>query len=236
LVKEGFGKNADREVRATGGRTDGLQTVEFIDSAAVVALRLGRVAQAQGQGVGFGGAVLKSLSQDEVAVLHARDFDIGEEDRVDLDARYVGEAASFIEAGGEEAGFQAGGAEHGLLGEGDSLDGEDLLGVDGLVEFHGVVLEVGDLLDVFEADDGVSGGGESVFAGVLSGTGLAFRRAGAGGLGGIGSIGGELLGRDVILRVWHMLFRYSLRFQSCTGWGLSPKCRPWQVMEKKGII
>ena len=35
-----------------------------------------------------------------------------------------------IEAGGEEAGFKSGGAEHGLLREGHSLEGEQLLGVE----------------------------------------------------------------------------------------------------------
>ena len=34
----------------------------------------------------------------------------------------------------EEAGFEAGGAEDGLLGEGDALEGEEFLGVDGVVE------------------------------------------------------------------------------------------------------
>jgi hypothetical protein len=145
--------------------------------------------------------VLKPLSQHEVAVLHARDFDIGEEERVNLGTGYVGEAASFVEAGGEEAGFQAGDTEDGLLGEGHAFDGEEFLGIDGLVEVDEVGLEIGEILEVFEADDGVSFGGESVFAGVLSGTGFAFRGARAGGFGGIGAIGGELLGGDVVLRV-----------------------------------
>jgi hypothetical protein len=95
---------------------------------------------------------------------------------------------------GGDAFFEAGGAEEGLLGEGDALDGIHLLGVDGLVESDGVVTEVGDLLGVFEADDGVIGGGEAVFAGVLGGTGLAFRGARAGRFGGVGAIGGDLLG------------------------------------------
>jgi hypothetical protein len=67
-----------------------------------------------------------------------------------------------------------------------------------MVEGDEVVFEGGDLSDVFEADDGVRGGGESMLAGVLSGAGLAFRRARAGGSGGIGPIGGELLGRGAI--------------------------------------
>ena len=62
---------------------------------------------------------------------------------------------------------------------------------------------MGDLIEVLEADDGVTGGGESVFAGVLGGAGLAFRGAGAGRLGGIGSIGGELLRGDGVLGIRH---------------------------------
>src|ERR1039457_1047111 len=89
------------------------------------------------------------------------------------------------------------------LGEGDALDGEEFLGVDGLVEGHEVVLEVGDFLEVFEAYDGVTGGGESVFAGVLGEAGLAFRGTGAGRLGGIGAIGGELLRGDGVLGIRH---------------------------------
>jgi hypothetical protein len=56
-------------------------------------------------------------------------------------------------------------AEEGLLGEGDALDGEELLGVDGLVDGDGIFAESGDLVEIFEADDG------------------------EGGLGGIGSVG-----------------------------------------------
>ena len=44
------------------------------------------------------------------------------------------QAEGVIEAGGEEARLEARGAEEGLLGEGDALDGEELLRVDGLVD------------------------------------------------------------------------------------------------------
>ena len=90
-----------------------------------------------------------------------------------------------------------------MLGEGDAFEGEEFLGVDGLVEGDEVVLEVGDFLEVFEADDGEGGGGEAVFAGILGGAGLALRGAGAGGLGGVGAIGGELFGGDGAMGLWH---------------------------------
>ena len=69
--------------------------------------------------------------------------------------------------------LEARGAEDSLLGEGDALDGEEFLGVDGLVDGDEVGPEMGDLIEVFEADDGEGGGGEAVFAGILCGAGLA---------------------------------------------------------------
>ena len=58
----------------------------------------------------------------------------------------------------------------------------------------GVVAKVRDLLEVFEADDGVGGGGEAMFAGILRGTALAFGGARAGRVGGVGAIGCDLFG------------------------------------------
>jgi hypothetical protein len=113
------------------------------------------------------------------------------------------ESRDSFEAGGEETAFEARGAEESLLSEGDALDGEEFLGVDGLEDGQEVVLEVGDLLEVFEADDGEGEGGEAVFAGVLGGAGLALWGTGAGGLGGIGAIGGELFLGDGVLGVRH---------------------------------
>jgi hypothetical protein len=114
----------------------------------------------------------------------------------------------LVEAGGEEAGFEAGGAEpwagrlgasgaeaplryqrqpgpssvteESLLGEGEALDGEEFL-------------------RVFEADDG---GSEAVFAGILRGAGLTVRGAWPGGFGGVGAIGGALFPGDTMLGRW----------------------------------
>ena len=62
----------------------------------------------------------------------------------------------MVEAEGEEAGVQALDAEEVLLGEGDALDGEGLLGIDGLVGGDGVGTEAFNLVDILEADDGES--------------------------------------------------------------------------------
>ena len=128
---------------------------------------------------------------------------------------------SLIEAGGEEAGFEGGGAQQGLLGEGDALDGEQLLMVDGLVDGDEVGLEVGDGVEVFEADDGEVGGGEAVFAGVLSGAGLALRGTGTGGAGGVGAIGGELLLGYGFMALGHRESRSAFRFRYSMGRGWS---------------
>jgi hypothetical protein len=104
------------------------------------------------------------------------------------------------------------------LGESDALKGEEFLGVDGVVEVHQVFPEVGDLIEVFEADDGEAGGGEAVFAGILGRAELAFRGAGAGGPGGVGAIGGKL--------IWGNGKRHgniALRFEDGMGRGLSLK-------------
>jgi hypothetical protein len=182
---------------------EGSDSVEILDGAAVLALGLGRIAQAQGQGVGLGGAVLKSSSQQEVVFLCQREFGVVEESRPYLDNGRIGESETLVETGGQEAGFQAGNAEYGVLGEGDALDGEEFLGIGGLVELDEVGAKVGDVIGVLDTEDGVSGGGEAVFAGVLSGTALAFGCARAGGTGGVGAIGCELLGGNGVLGVRH---------------------------------
>jgi hypothetical protein len=199
LVWEGFGGG----LRAIDFRAEGLNAVEILDGAAVESLGLGRIAQAQGQGVGLGGAVLKSSGQQEVTFLCQREFGVDEESRPYLDKGRIGESETLVETGGQEAGFQAGDAEHGVLGEGDALDGEEFLGIGGLVELDEVGAKVGDVIGVLDTEDGVRGGGEAVFAGVLSGTGFAIGGARAGGIGGVGAIGCELFGGNVILGVRH---------------------------------
>jgi hypothetical protein len=80
------------------------------------------------------------------------------------------------------------------LGEGGAFEGEEFLGIDGVVEGDEVVTETGDFLEVFEADDDEGRAGELVFAGILGRTDLALGGAGSGGPGGVGAIGGEALG------------------------------------------
>ncbi|HUI80756.1 MAG TPA: hypothetical protein VLY24_22680 [Bryobacteraceae bacterium] len=145
---------------------------------------------------------MEAFGEGVVAVLVAGGFDVavanhffrhGEE-------RLAGRIEDVVEATGEEAGFEAGGAEEGLLGQGDALDGEEFLGVDGPIEGDEVGFEIGDFVEVFEADDGELGSGETVLTGVLRGAGFAFGRARAGGLSGVGAVGGEFLVGDGLAR------------------------------------
>jgi len=88
-----------------------------------------------------------------------REFDVGGEGRAPAAERGVVLVDGRFETVGEQAGLEAGGAQHGLLRESQLLEGKQLLGVDGLVDGDGILLETGDLVKLFEADDGEGGGG-----------------------------------------------------------------------------
>ncbi len=54
----------------------GFEPLELLDRAAIVAFRLGLIAQKQGPNVGLAGHLLETFAQQVVAILGARDFDI----------------------------------------------------------------------------------------------------------------------------------------------------------------
>jgi hypothetical protein len=177
---------------------EGFEAVEFLDGAAVVALGLGLIAQQEAETVGLAGHAMEAVAQQVVAVLSAGDFDIAVagDDRVQEADGFVVVVEGLVEGGREETGFEAGAAEDGMLGQGGAFEGEEFLGVDGLIEGDEVIAEMGDFLKIFDADDGEGRGGEHVFAGILGTSGLALGGAGSGGPGGVGAIGGEALGGD----------------------------------------
>ena len=173
-----------------------LEAFELLQRAAVVPLGLRLITQEQVPDVAFAHDAAETLGDGVVPVLAASGFEIAHKflaQRVDGISVAV---HSLVQAGGEEAGFEAGGTEEGLLGDGHALDGEQFLSVDGLVNGDQVGFEVGDGLQVFEADDGEIGGSEAVTARILSGPGLTSRGTRAGGAGGVGAIGGQLPGGD----------------------------------------
>jgi hypothetical protein len=176
---------------------EGLQAFEILEGPAIFAFSQDFVTHEQRPSVGYlaGGHAVEAFGEGVGAVLGLRDGDIAIADELlgHADEELAGGVEGFVEAGGEEAALEVGDAEHGLLGEGDALDGEQLLGVDGPVDGDEIGAEAGNFLKVFEADDGEVRGSEAVLAGVLRGAGLAFGGAGAGGMGRIGPISGELL-------------------------------------------
>src|ERR1019366_2105256 len=127
-------------------------------------LGLGLIAEEEGKTVGVFVEAMEAFGEEVVAVLRLGDFVIVVDKR--FANAHQGAAIAvegLVEEGGAHAGVEGLDAEEGLLGEGDALDGEKLLGVDGLVDGDGVLAEAGYLVEIFEADDGEGGGGESVF-------------------------------------------------------------------------
>ena len=120
---------------------EGAEALEVLDGAAVLALGLGLVAQKEFPGVGLLSVHVEAGREREIAILGAGDFDIaiaghlgGHETEL-LALR----AERSVEATGQHTGLEAGDAEEGHLAEGDALDGEDFLGVDGAVGVEGVL-------------------------------------------------------------------------------------------------
>ena len=168
------------------------------------------IAEEEAPGVIAASESLEAGGEAQTAVLGFGDFDVA--------AKVVGEETPGIAGGGdglvhglgEESGLEGGHAEEVELGESDALDGEELLGVGGMVGGDGVLAEVGESVELFETDDGELRGGESVFAGVLGGTGFALGGLGAGGFDGVGPVGGELLSES----------GFFIRLRGSTGtWG-----------------
>src|ERR1035438_3485848 len=172
----------------------GTEAFEFLDGAAVVALGLGLVTQEESPGMRLLSQAVKTPGDGEIVVLAEGDRALAQAGHLlvqGVDGLAVG-SESLVEASGEEAGFETRGADEGQLAEGDAFDGPELLGVGGVVEVEKVVAEVDDLIGVFEMGDSEDGAGEAMFAGVLSGLGLAGGGTGAGGLLRVDAIGCDL--------------------------------------------
>jgi len=179
---------------------EGAEALEFLDGAAVKTLGLGLVAEKQRPTAGAMDLTNEPIGQATGVDLRRSAFE----------GRGTQGADGFIHAGGEKAGFQGGAAQERLLGKSDALDGEEFLGVDGLVDGDEVGLEVGDGVEFFETDDGEIGGGEAMLTGVLRGAGFAFGGARAGGMSCVLLIRGEARGRNGLTGLRH---RGILRFQ-----------------------
>ena len=167
------------------------EAIEIFDGAAIEALGLGLEAEGSRGEIGLTAEDFEAVGKPKSAVLGARDFDVIADLAAFEDLGIVGADHGGFQAVGEEAGFEDVHAEHGVLGEGDALNGEAFLGVDWLVGGDGVGDEGGDVGGVLDADDGEGFGIEGVLAGVLGGSGLAFGGLGPGGAAGICTVGGD---------------------------------------------
>lgn len=159
------------------------------------ALSLGLVAEENGDYVGLPVNAADTLAGPISAGLLDGQIDTVGDFGAFEDPGLGGRLHGFLEAVGEEAGLKSGEPEDGEIGQGDTVDGEALLGGHGAESGDGIGAEVGDELGVFDANDGVLGGVEGRFAGVLGGSGFAFGRTGTGGFLCIEAIG------DAALRV-----------------------------------
>ena len=171
-----------------------LDAIEFFDGAAVEALGLGLVAEEQRPTVGVFDHAMESFAQGVGAVLAAGDFDISIAGQGSAHGGPWGLIVieGLIHAYGEESGFEARGAENGLLGQRHAFEGELFLGVFRTIDVDEVLGEMGDFVEVLDADDGEGGGCEAVGAGVLGRAGFALGRARTRALRRVGAIGGEL--------------------------------------------
>jgi len=170
------------------------EAVEIFDGAAVEAFGLGLEAEEGGGDVGLAVEGVEAVGEPEGAILGFRDVDVVADLALFEDIGLGWAEHGLFEAGGEEAGFECVHAEQGVLGEGDALDGEAFLGVDGLVGGDGIGDEGGDVGGILDADDGEGVGIKGELAGVLGGAGFAFGGLGPGGTAGIGTIRGDALG------------------------------------------
>jgi hypothetical protein len=141
---------------------------------------------------------VEAFGERIVAILGAGDFNIAitNEFLGHGEDRMPGGLEGLVKARGKQAGLEARGAEERLLGQSHALDGEQFLGVDGLISGHKVGLDMGDFLEVFQPDDGERGCPKTMLAGILGRAGLAVGGAGSRRVSGISAIGGELFVGD----------------------------------------
>jgi hypothetical protein len=168
------------------------ETLEVLDGAAVEAVALGLVAEHELPRVAVDRHAVETVGEGVVPVLLGAGPFVRNKLGVDpVGEGVVGEEA-VVQAYGEHAGFHAVTAKQRKLGDGDPLDGEELLGILREIGGDGIGAQLRQVVLVFDADDGGGGRGEAVFAGIAGGAAFAFGSLRSGGLLRVGSVGGEL--------------------------------------------
>jgi hypothetical protein len=122
-----------------------LEAVEIFEGAAVLAAGVGPIAEKEGPAVGPADEAEEAVAEEAGAIANTAEFPIAVgELGIPRELRVIPAADGLIDAGGEEAGFEARGAQQGLLGEGQTLDSAKFLGIGGLVGGGEIGLEAGD--------------------------------------------------------------------------------------------
>jgi hypothetical protein len=140
------------------------EAVEVFDGAAVLAVGLRLVAEEEGEGFAIAGHEVEAFGEGVGVALAVGDGEVAGTVVLAAEGGSGDEVLPGVERGDEGSGFEAVSAEDGQLGEGDSLDGEMLLGVPGAVSGDGVGDQVGEGVAVLAGSDGEGGGGEAVLA------------------------------------------------------------------------
>ena len=115
--------------------------------------------------VGLAVEAAEALVESKVTVLRDGNLDVLNDFGIEEAERAAVGIEGLIEGGGVEAVCQAGATHEVLLGEGEAFEGEKLLRVGGLVIGDEIGAELGDDVEIFEANDGIGAGDEGMFAG-----------------------------------------------------------------------
>jgi hypothetical protein len=156
-----------REILFGEDAAKGADAVELFKGPAVEALGLGLVTKEE-LPVRFAAELREAGGCPVIVILAGGDLKSVSEFGVFEDSRVAGNLQRFLQAEGDEAAFDAVGTQQGVPGESEALDGEELLGVDGLVDGDQIGFEVGDGVDLFDADGGEARGIEEMLASVGS--------------------------------------------------------------------
>ena len=138
-----------------------LETLEVLDGAAVEALGLDLVTHEENERVGLAAHYFAvALRKPVGTILSGNDLEAIGDFGVAQDVGGAGRLHGSFERAGEIAGLHVRDAVEGQLTEGNTLDGPHLLGVNRLIESHGVGAQGGNRFGVFDADYGVTAGVE----------------------------------------------------------------------------
>jgi hypothetical protein len=132
---------------------ESFEALELLHGAAEKAFGLRLVAEELREGSGLAKQAAEALGQTVAAILGLGDLDIVDHVVIEEDEGPAIGIERLVEAGGVESAFDAGTKEERLLGEGHAFDGEELLGIGGLVAGDEVGAEVVDDIEFFDADD-----------------------------------------------------------------------------------